>query len=531
MHSGNVYSLPSDCQVLVEHEQILKADESLGRIATTTEYGGKVHVLGYEDKTKWDSISLVTAELDLKEPDVLLDRKDLQLKFSDKAPVSLFQLLVHEGGKVESGTSIAEAFVDKYVTPSSGEIRFINVETSEKNTLTGPGTVLFLPEENYQLGSTGNPLVEDSCMVQAGDEIIPGIKVRESGFVSLENLDLSQNITFYPGAYGVYFPLENSVINVTENQDVAVGELLGQLIDPETQEAQPIHSQSKGMVQFIHSEEGMYVVVRNTFTYTSEPVEKFYKLNSSHPSIDLLPVTKLMIRNGDKVKQGTSLVKVNLVFKLSAPLTLLGGKVEFNVTEHDEDGNPVKAKMSISVIENLTTVHDPSNYGLIGHQELKINSILQVKEGEVVKPGTVIAYTDFMIQSAGKVEVFKDPESGAQKLLIVNSENELKLEVDNEKEFKAGSYLFEGDKLGAKKSAHESGLIEKVSKGEILIRKARPYLVSNGSSILVSDGDMVQQGETLATLVYETVKTGDIIQGLPRVEELLEARKPKESAV
>jgi DNA-directed RNA polymerase subunit beta' len=35
----------------------------------------------------------------------------------------------------------------------------------------------------------------------------------------------------------------------------------------------------------------------------------------------------------------------------------------------------------------------------------------------------------------------------------------------------------------------------------------------------------------LATLVYERQKTGDIVQGLPRVEELLEARKPKECAI
>jgi len=32
-------------------------------------------------------------------------------------------------------------------------------------------------------------------------------------------------------------------------------------------------------------------------------------------------------------------------------------------------------------------------------------------------------------------------------------------------------------------------------------------------------------------LVFERQKTGDIVQGLPRVEELLEARKPKDSAV
>jgi DNA-directed RNA polymerase subunit beta' len=531
VHSGNVYSLPSDCEILVENNQNLQANESLGRIATKTEYGGKIQVNGLDsEKSEWESISLVTAELELPEPDVILGRKDLHLKFADDAPESVFQLLVQEGSKVESGTVLAEAFIGRYVTPSSGEVRFLNMENSDKNLITGKSSLMFLPEENYQLGSTGNPLVEDSCMVEADDEIIPGIKVKESGFVSLENLDLSQSVTFYPGAYGAYFPLENSVINVTENQEVKENELLGYLTDPETEEKQPIHTQQAGMVQFIHSEEGMYLIVRKTYTYEIEPVEKFYDLNASHSSINLEPVTKLMVRNGDKLKAGTALVKVNLVFKLSAPLTLLGGKVEFKTIEEDEDGNAVRAKLLISVIENLTTHHDPSNYGLIGHQELKIHSQLQVKEGDIVTPSTVIAYTDFMLQSPGKVEVFKDPESGSQKLLIVNSENQVNHKTDSTSKFSVGQYIHEGDKVSEKETFTESGVIEDVKKDHIVVRKARPYLVSQGSAILVDDGEMVQQGETLGTLVYETVKTGDIIQGLPRVEELLEARKPKESA-
>jgi DNA-directed RNA polymerase subunit beta' len=47
----------------------------------------------------------------------------------------------------------------------------------------------------------------------------------------------------------------------------------------------------------------------------------------------------------------------------------------------------------------------------------------------------------------------------------------------------------------------------------------------------IDDSDLVQRGDNLVLLVYERSKTGDIIQGLPRIEELLEARKPKEACV
>jgi DNA-directed RNA polymerase subunit beta' len=52
--------------------------------------------------------------------------------------------------------------------------------------------------------------------------------------------------------------------------------------------------------------------------------------------------------------------------------------------------------------------------------------------------------------------------------------------------------------------------------------------VSPEAVLQIDDGDLVQRGDNLALLVFERAKTGDIIQGLPRIEELLEARKPKE---
>jgi DNA-directed RNA polymerase subunit beta' len=47
----------------------------------------------------------------------------------------------------------------------------------------------------------------------------------------------------------------------------------------------------------------------------------------------------------------------------------------------------------------------------------------------------------------------------------------------------------------------------------------------------VESSALVLRGDVIATLVFERQKTGDIVQGLPRVEELLEGRKPKDSAI
>ena len=60
--------------------------------------------------------------------------------------------------------------------------------------------------------------------------------------------------------------------------------------------------------------------------------------------------------------------------------------------------------------------------------------------------------------------------------------------------------------------------------------EARYYLVPD-SILSVNDGQEVFAGDVLARLPKETSKTKDITGGLPRVAELFEARRPKDSAI
>ena len=60
--------------------------------------------------------------------------------------------------------------------------------------------------------------------------------------------------------------------------------------------------------------------------------------------------------------------------------------------------------------------------------------------------------------------------------------------------------------------------------------KAR-YPLPVGAIIMVNEGDKVGPGIVLAKIPRETTKTKDITGGLPRVAELFEVRKPKETAI
>src|SRR5258707_2672547 len=57
------------------------------------------------------------------------------------------------------------------------------------------------------------------------------------------------------------------------------------------------------------------------------------------------------------------------------------------------------------------------------------------------------------------------------------------------------------------------------------------YLMPTHAHLMVNDGEEVQAGDVLAKILRATTKTKDITGGLPRVVELFEARKPRETAV
>jgi DNA-directed RNA polymerase subunit beta' len=59
----------------------------------------------------------------------------------------------------------------------------------------------------------------------------------------------------------------------------------------------------------------------------------------------------------------------------------------------------------------------------------------------------------------------------------------------------------------------------------------KKYLMPTHAHLMVRDGDTIHAADVLAKIPRETTKTKDITGGLPRVVELFEARKPRETAI
>ncbi|MBI5644274.1 MAG: DNA-directed RNA polymerase subunit beta' [Deltaproteobacteria bacterium] len=148
---------------------------------------------------------------------------------------------------------------------------------------------------------------------------------------------------------------------------------------------------------------------------------------------------------------------------------------------------------------------------------------LRFKEGQKVTPGTVIAdwdpYTIPIITEVSGIVRFGDIEDGKTMREQVDEVTGLSSKV-------IVTYK-EGDLRPRVSIKDEAGKTQRLPGTNIEAR----YLLPVGAILTINEGDNVKAGDMVAKIPRETTKTKDITGGLPRVAELFEARKPKETAV
>nr|ALO63381.1 beta'' subunit of RNA polymerase [Carteria sp. SAG 8-5] len=89
-------------------------------------------------------------------------------------------------------------------------------------------------------------------------------------------------------------------------------------------------------------------------------------------------------------------------------------------------------------------------------------------------------------------------------------------------EFKEETNL-KKEKVGLKKP----GQIIHLNKSKITLRRTQPIFLSPNTILHSFNGDFVEKNTPLMTLPYQVLTTGDIVQGIPKIEQLFEARTTK----
>jgi DNA-directed RNA polymerase subunit beta' len=141
---------------------------------------------------------------------------------------------------------------------------------------------------------------------------------------------------------------------------------------------------------------------------------------------------------------------------------------------------------------------------------------IKVEEGQDVKMGSGLVewdpYTYAILTEVGGTIQFKDLVEG----------------VTMQEELDEVTSLSRWVVIESQDEKRQPQIVIKSSDKHKTVKK---YLMPSRAHLMIADDDEVSPGDVLAKIPRETTKTKDITGGLPRVVELFEARKPRETAV
>jgi DNA-directed RNA polymerase subunit beta' len=224
------------------------------------------------------------------------------------------------------------------------------------------------------------------------------------------------------------------------------------------------------------------------------------------------------------------LLRTQLVLEIGEDAPQLAADIEL-LPDPEEEG---AMRLQLVILESLAIRRDT----LLGDTHGTTRTKILVQSGQTIAPGDIVARTEILSKESGEVRGIREGVEAIRRVLVVREDDlkeyELRNPINNPN-IKPGDLLVKDTEIAPGVCLEESGMVSEIIVppygNEIVLRNARPFRVSPGAIVLTEDGDLVQRGDNLVLLVFERAKTGDIIQGLPRIEELLEARKPRESCV
>jgi len=553
--SGEVYNLPPGAEPIVSNGDRVDATSVLAETKLNTTHGGVVRLPQTSGSVKGArEIEIITAS-------VVLDTASVRIEHSqgrdhyliETNNNQLFSLLATPGTKVQNTQVVAELISDQYRTTTGGLIKYAGVEVAKKGKakqgyeVVQGGTLLWIPEETHEVNKDISLLlVEDGQEVEAGTEVVKDIFCQTKGVVEVtQKNDILRELVIKPGELLMVDDPE-----AVMNRDGTFGQ--------PGEEILPGHTLSElRYIEYVESPEGPALLLRpvDEFAVPDEPsVPSTRSSTGMGRSIELRAVQRMFYKDSERVKsvEGVELLRTQLVLEIEQASSSehTGAPMVADIELVPDVDDPEIQRLQLVILESLVLRRDIAADATQGSTQTR----LLVEDGQEIAPGAVVAGTEIQCKEAGEVRGIREGAEAIRRILVLRTSDTFTLTTSEKPQVKVGNLLVAGSEIAPGVFVEESGQVLSVVSGQSLassgseqattdggqlstgnyqvtLRIARPYRVSPGAVLQVDDGALVQRGDNLVLLVFERAKTGDIIQGLPRIEELLEARKPKEACV
>lgn len=91
-----------------------------------------------------------------------------------------------------------------------------------------------------------------------------------------------------------------------------------------------------------------------------------------------------------------------------------------------------------------------------------------------------------------------------------------------------GNFLLQGEPVCDDKSVFLSGQIIHLNREKLTLRKGQLFMIPPKAVLYAVSQDLVYEKDPILSLTYQRLSSGDIVQGIPKIEQFFEARLTKE---
>ena len=519
---GDRYILNNQAKVDIKIGQKFTPNSNIVSQKITNNYSGMVN---FDNLLQNREIHVINSSMTIENSKISKGSGDLDnFELVSSQRKKLFQLTIKQNEILKHGQTIASLQENTYKTETGGTIYYSTEYLGNKKRRSTKkifaGFLYWVPEETHQLTSFSieSIKVKDGTFITKGTQILPNIYSKIDGFAYTD--DQNSELIIKPGElYQITGPFKNKVNKI--NRFLKPGESL----------FQNIVIQKLSYLEFVTFQGLEYILLRPVITY-KVPQEKGFFIkyrffpNKSNRSVAFRTIKRVFYKDGERIKSanGLDLLQTFLVLDIRNKHSNLNPKMEYlpiSASNNHNRQNQLKLTLYEKIKIPEFNLKDTNLKEKIIFKKLSQNN-------QYVISNTMIAKTKLLANINGMLTAVN--QANNIELLVLRENFIKKCAIDNNTEtllVKEGDLIRAGTNLTSKIRSKYAGQVCKINNKFVFIRLGRPYLISPGTVLRAGIKSLVDKSDTLATLVYEKFKTVDIVQGLPKVEEILEARKIK----
>ena len=409
----------------------------------------------------------------------------------------------------------------KYKTKTGGTFYISNLYKPRligkklNSKLKSGSTIFYLPEAIIQTAAKKKDFkFEEGDYVKKHEEIFPDYFISINGFISFEIQEPTTYISIKPGQRYLLDKDLKFFKDINE-QIYYPGELI-------------LDKFEVSILSYIELENHkgqtyLYVRPITRYEFTNEQPVSVLDTNSFTPLNLIVEDFKVEVLSGQQIKIDKPIQFITSPLIIDYSLELDDTELIFEFKEPEKKNS----YSQINFIYSQLFLFDNLIPKEIKKTDVEVN--LLVEENQFTDPYTIIGTFDTLSPFNNIISSIKKKCNKTRSEVLLTTKSDYKeIFLDTfshnyqQNKFFKISKLFNNDLL-----IQDDGLIKEVSGNKIVLHLGQAYFFSTGALIRKIPGDYIRKQETLGQLVFERLRTGDIVQGLPKINNILEARKPK----